>query len=238
MGAQRTAPTPQPRGPSILVPSHEGGRGVADRQSAPGTADRVEHVRIGLPPYDVYFLNSSKLEGRPGRPLVCGAARLARHPPGHRPRARTRRSGWRTRSRRSDRRHAPDQHRARTRPREGLPDRSRGPGGHPAPGGFAQLVWTLSQLGVGAVEVYSDRQLIRPPKSPDLTLQQLKNWQGFAPDNLSVNASGYFIRDGAVWTTKDAPLARTRRAQLVRGGLGGGLGRRELRRGGPAQPGR
>jgi len=75
-------------------------------------------------------------------------------------------------------------------------------------GGFAQLVWTLSQLGVGAVEVYSDRQLIRPPKSPDLTLQQLKNWQGFAPDNLSVNASGYFIRDGAVWTTtKDAPLA-------------------------------
>jgi hypothetical protein len=74
-------------------------------------------------------------------------------------------------------------------------------------GGFAQLVWTLSQLGVGAVEVYSDGQLIRPPQAPDLTLQQLKNWQGFAPDSLSVNASGYFIRDGAVWTTKDAPLA-------------------------------
>jgi lipoprotein LpqB-like beta-propeller protein/sporulation and spore germination protein len=74
-------------------------------------------------------------------------------------------------------------------------------------GGFAQLVWTLSQLGVGAVEVYSDGQLIRPPNNPDLTLQQLKNWQGFAPDSLSVNASGYFIRDGAVWTTKDAPLA-------------------------------
>ena len=75
------------------------------------------------------------------------------------------------------------------------------------PGGFAQLVWTLSQLGVGAVEVYSDGQLIRPPNNPDLTLQQLKNWQGFAPDSLSVNASGYFVRDGAVWTTKDAPLA-------------------------------
>ena len=74
-------------------------------------------------------------------------------------------------------------------------------------GGFAQVVWTLSQLGVGAVEVYSDGQLIRPPGSPDLTLQQLKNWQGFAPDGLSVNSSGYFVRDGAVWTTKDAALA-------------------------------
>jgi hypothetical protein len=74
-------------------------------------------------------------------------------------------------------------------------------------GGFAQLVWTLSQLGVGGVEVYSDGQLIRPAGAPDLTLQQLSDWRGFDPDGLSVNASGYFIRDGAVWTTKDAPLA-------------------------------
>jgi hypothetical protein len=74
-------------------------------------------------------------------------------------------------------------------------------------GGFAQVVWTLSQLGVGAVEIYSDGQLIRPPGAPDLTLQQLNNWQGYAPDGLSVNSSGYFVRDGAVWTTKDAPLA-------------------------------
>jgi hypothetical protein len=74
-------------------------------------------------------------------------------------------------------------------------------------GGFAQLVWTLSPLGVGAVEVYSDGELIRPPKAPDLTLQQLKNWQLFAPDSLSVNSSAYFVRDGAVWTTKDAALA-------------------------------
>ena len=76
-----------------------------------------------------------------------------------------------------------------------------------SPGGFAQLVWTLSPLGVGAVEVYSDGQLIRPQNAPDLTLQQLKNWQLFAPDGLTVNSSAYFIRDGAVWTTKDAPLA-------------------------------
>ena len=74
-------------------------------------------------------------------------------------------------------------------------------------GGFAQLVWTLSQLGVGGVEVYADGQLIRPAGAPDLTLQQLSDWRGFDPDGLSVNASGYFIRDGAVWTTKDAPLA-------------------------------
>ncbi len=74
-------------------------------------------------------------------------------------------------------------------------------------GGFAQLVWTLSQLGVGGVEVYADGQLIRPAGAPDLTLQQLSDWRGFDPDGLSVNASGYFIRDGVVWTTKDAPLA-------------------------------
>jgi Lipoprotein LpqB beta-propeller domain/Sporulation and spore germination len=75
------------------------------------------------------------------------------------------------------------------------------------PGGFAQLVWTLSQLGVGGVEVYADGQLIKPAGAPDLALQQLSDWRGFDPNGLSVNASGYFIRDGAVWTTKDAPLA-------------------------------
>ena len=75
-----------------------------------------------------------------------------------------------------------------------------------SPGGFAELVWTLSQLGVGGVEVYADGQLIKPAGAPDLTLQQLSDWRGFDPNGLSVNASGYFIRDGAVWTTKDAPL--------------------------------
>jgi hypothetical protein len=73
-------------------------------------------------------------------------------------------------------------------------------------GGFAQLVWTLSQLGVGGVEVFADGQLIKPAGAPDLSLQKLSDWGGFNPDGLSVNASGYFIRDGAVWTTKDAPL--------------------------------
>jgi hypothetical protein len=73
-------------------------------------------------------------------------------------------------------------------------------------GGFAQLVWTLSPLGVGGVEVYSDGVMIKPPGGPDRALQQRSDWLRFEPDGLSVSASGYFIRDGAVWTTKDAPL--------------------------------
>jgi hypothetical protein len=73
-------------------------------------------------------------------------------------------------------------------------------------GGFAQLVWTLNQLGVGGVEVYADGQLIRPKDAPGRSLQQLSDWRAFDPDGLSVSASGYFIRGGGVWTTKDAPV--------------------------------
>ena len=73
-------------------------------------------------------------------------------------------------------------------------------------GGFAQLVWTLSQLGVGGVEVYADGQVIKPAGARAVILQQLSDWRDFDPDGLTVNASGYFIRDGAVWTTKDAAL--------------------------------
>ena len=74
-------------------------------------------------------------------------------------------------------------------------------------GGFAQLVWTLGQIGVGGVEVYADGLLIKPPSAPDRSLQQLEKWLAYDPDALSANASAYFIRDGAVWTTEDAPLA-------------------------------
>jgi Lipoprotein LpqB beta-propeller domain/Sporulation and spore germination len=74
-------------------------------------------------------------------------------------------------------------------------------------GGFAQLVWTLGQVGVGGVEVYADGVLIKPPSAPDRPLQQLEEWLAYDPDALSANASAYFIRDGAVWTTEDAPLA-------------------------------
>ena len=75
-------------------------------------------------------------------------------------------------------------------------------------GGFAQLVWTLNQLGVGGVEVYIDGRLVEPPReTPGRFLQQLSDWRGFDPDGLSVSTPGYFIRNGAVWTTEDAPLA-------------------------------
>jgi Lipoprotein LpqB beta-propeller domain/Sporulation and spore germination len=75
------------------------------------------------------------------------------------------------------------------------------------PGGFAQLVWTLNQLGVGGVEVYADGELITPKNAPNRSLQQLSDWRGFDPDGLSATASGYFVRGGAVWTTKGAPIA-------------------------------
>jgi hypothetical protein len=73
-------------------------------------------------------------------------------------------------------------------------------------GGFAQLVWTLDQVGVGGVEVYADSVLIKPPSAPYRGLQQLEEWLTYDPDAVSANASAYFIRNGAVWTTKDAPL--------------------------------
>jgi hypothetical protein len=72
-------------------------------------------------------------------------------------------------------------------------------------GGFAQLAWTLDQVGVGGVEVYSDGRLLAPNDATDRTLQQLNDWRGFDPNGPFVS-SGYLIRDGAVWTTKDTPV--------------------------------
>jgi hypothetical protein len=74
-------------------------------------------------------------------------------------------------------------------------------------GGFAQLVWTLNQVGVGGVEVYADGRLLTPKNAPKQSLQQLSDWRAFNPDGLSAATSGYFIRAGAVWTTQDAPVA-------------------------------
>jgi len=73
-------------------------------------------------------------------------------------------------------------------------------------GGFAQLVWTLNQVGVGGVEIYVDGRLVAPRSAPQRTLQQLNDWRVFSPDGLFVSA-GYFVRSGAVWTTKDTPVA-------------------------------
>jgi hypothetical protein len=73
-------------------------------------------------------------------------------------------------------------------------------------GGFAQLVWTLNQLGVGGVEVYVDGRQVEPGDAPGRALQQLSDWRAFDPDGLSAATPGYFIKNGAVWTTDDAPL--------------------------------
>ena len=74
-------------------------------------------------------------------------------------------------------------------------------------GGFAQLVWTLDQVGVRGVEVYADNQLLFPKSAPKRSVQQLSEWRAFSPDGLSAATPGYFVRDGAVWTTKDEPVA-------------------------------
>lgn len=74
-------------------------------------------------------------------------------------------------------------------------------------GGFAQLVWTLYQLGVSGVEVYADGRLLEPRGRPTQSLQRLSDWRQFDPDGVSVSTPAYFIRDGAVWTSRDAPVA-------------------------------
>jgi hypothetical protein len=74
------------------------------------------------------------------------------------------------------------------------------------PGGFAQLVWTLNQLGVGGVEVYDDGQLVQPRDAPRQNLQRLSDWRGFDPDALPVSTPGYFVRDGAVRRTDGVPV--------------------------------
>jgi hypothetical protein len=73
-------------------------------------------------------------------------------------------------------------------------------------GGFAQLVWTLNQVGVGGVEVYSDGRLLVPKDTPGRPLQQLADWRSFDPDGIQASASGYYVRGGAVWTTQNEPV--------------------------------
>lgn len=74
-------------------------------------------------------------------------------------------------------------------------------------GGFAQLVWTLHQIGVGGIEVYADGRLLAPRTFPTRTLQQFGDWRSFDPDGLTATATSYVIQDGAVETTQGAPVA-------------------------------
>ena len=73
-------------------------------------------------------------------------------------------------------------------------------------GGFAQLVWTLHQVGVGGVEIYSDGRLLAPKKSPRQTLQQFGDWRSFDPDGLTATATSYFVQGGTVRMNPNAPV--------------------------------
>lgn len=72
-------------------------------------------------------------------------------------------------------------------------------------GGFAQIVWTLNQVGVGGVEVYADGRLLTPKDAPGRPLQQLNDWRDFSADGPFV-PTGYFVRRGAVRRTNNTPL--------------------------------
>jgi hypothetical protein len=73
-------------------------------------------------------------------------------------------------------------------------------------GGFAQIVWTLNQVGVGGVEIYADGRLLTPKDAPGRALQQLNDWRDFSADGPFV-PTGYFLRGGAVWQTNNTPVA-------------------------------
>jgi len=91
----------------------------------------------------------------------------------------------------------------------------------------AQIVWTLSQLGATGVEIYDDGQLIVPEGVG--RVQHRGDWQSYDPDGLPLSTQGYFVRQGAIWTTagKAAPGPAGRdggyRAQSV--GVSADLGR-------------
>jgi len=67
----------------------------------------------------------------------------------------------------------------------------------------AQIVWTLSQLGTAGVEIYDDGQLLAPPGVG--AVQRLGDWRAYDPDSLALSTPGYFVRQGAVWTTDGKP---------------------------------
>ena len=73
-------------------------------------------------------------------------------------------------------------------------------------GAYAQLVWTLDQVGVGGVEVVYNGQPAQPRGSPQ-PLQRLADWRGFDPDGLPLATPGYFVRGGRVRTTTGSAVA-------------------------------
>ena len=68
----------------------------------------------------------------------------------------------------------------------------------------AQIVWTLSQLGIPGIQIYDDNQVVTLPHRG--SVQQLGDWQTYNPDGLPLATHGYFIRAGAVWGTDGKAL--------------------------------
>jgi Lipoprotein LpqB beta-propeller domain/Sporulation and spore germination len=69
---------------------------------------------------------------------------------------------------------------------------------------IAQIVWTLTQLGFGGVEIYDNGQLVDEATGDGV--QRIGDWRSYDPDTLRVPTPGFFIHDGAVWTTDEKPV--------------------------------
>jgi len=70
--------------------------------------------------------------------------------------------------------------------------------------GSAQIVWTLSQLSAApAVEIDADVHPLIPRGVGQV--QTIQDWRSYDPDALPLHTPGYFIRNGAVWTTDGEP---------------------------------
>ena len=155
----RTSPTRRPTRTPSGWPKVR--RRVADRRTRPpGSVDRGEHLRRRLAALQRLLPRLHPHQGRAGHPLVHRGAGRTAEPAGHRHRAAARRQRLEDAVAVGPRgRDAAEQRRAGPRAGQGLPDRPGRRRRHASPdGGFAQLVWTLNQLGVGGVEVYIDGQ--------------------------------------------------------------------------------
>lgn len=69
----------------------------------------------------------------------------------------------------------------------------------------AQIVWTLNQLGVPGVQLFNEGQPLKLPGLDDV--QHVGDWGSYDPDSLPLAASGYFVRNGAVWSTDGRALS-------------------------------
>ena len=65
----------------------------------------------------------------------------------------------------------------------------------------AQIIWTLSQLGLPHIEIYNDGQ----PLVPQAVGGESFDWRTYDPDSLSLSSPCYIVRNGAVWTTEGKP---------------------------------